>query len=67
MFGPTELILLLLVPLFIILPLIAIIDLLRSRFEGNDGLILTLVILFFPVVGPIIYFIVGPSKKAKKE
>ncbi|MBM3420779.1 MAG: hypothetical protein FJY11_06565 [Bacteroidetes bacterium] len=67
MFGPTELILILLliVPVFLILPLIAIVDLLRSRFAGNDGLVFVLIILFLPVLGAIIYFIMSPSRKLR--
>jgi len=46
----------------ILLPIIAIIDILRSKFSGNDNLLMLLIALFIPF-GAIIYFIIAPSKK----
>jgi uncharacterized membrane protein len=48
---------------------IALIDILRSDFTGNDKLIWLLVIIFIPFIGPIVYFIVGRKQKirTKKE
>jgi hypothetical protein len=58
----------LLIPLaiifFLALPFIAIIDILRSKFQGNDNLLMLLIVIFIPF-GAIIYFIVGPSKKIR--
>lgn len=66
-FGLTELILILIVIGCGILPLIALIDILRSKFEGNDNIMLVLIVILVPVFGPILYFILGPSRKIKKE
>lgn len=39
----------------------AVIDLLDSNFEGNNKIILFLLVTWFPVVGPMIYY----SRKKK--
>jgi len=64
--GPWQIILLLVTVLILILPLIAIIDILRHDFNGSDKLIWILVVLFLPILGSILYFIIGSSKKIMK-
>jgi len=61
--GGWEIVLLssLLIPL--LLWIIALVDCLKSEFKGNDKVIWVIVILFFPVVGPILYFIIGRRQK----
>jgi hypothetical protein len=61
--GGWEILLLssLLVPL--ILWIIALVDCLKSEFSGNNKLIWVIVILFFPVVGPILYFLMGRGQR----
>ena len=50
--GPQELILILLVALgLFLLPLIAIVDIVRSKFEGNMQLIWILLVIFFNIIG----------------
>ena len=44
---------------------IALIDILRSDFQGNDKVIWVLVVIFFPFLGSILYFIIGRSRKIK--
>jgi hypothetical protein len=46
----------------LLLPIIAIFDILRSKFSGNDNLLMLLIVIFIPF-GAIIYFIIAPSKK----
>ena len=48
----------------LLLPIIAIIDILKSKFEGNDNLLMLLIVIFIPF-GAILYFILGPSRKIK--
>jgi len=58
--------LLLMLPILFIpflLWLLALIDCLKSTFNGNDKLVWVVVILFFPVVGPILYFIIGRRQR----
>jgi len=65
MIGFMELIFLLMllsIPLFII----ALVDILKHDFPGNDKLVWILVIIFFPLLGPILYLIIGKKTRIKK-
>ena len=55
---------LLLIALFFLLPIIAIIDILSSKFQGNDSLLMALIVIFIPF-GALIYFFVAPSRKIR--
>jgi len=44
---------------------IALVDILRSEFHGNDKVLWALVVVFFPVLGSILYFIIGRSRKIR--
>jgi len=55
---------LLLIALYFLLPLIAIIDILNSKFEGNDNILMALIVVFIPF-GAIIYFFIAPSRKKR--
>ena len=66
--GPVELVLILCIPLlFLLLPIIAIVDILNSRFEGNNNVLFLLIVILLPVVGSILYFLIGPSRKIRRE
>ena len=59
--GFQELLLMLIV---IVIPLIALIDILKSNFrEGVNKIVWILVVLLLPVLGSILYFIIGRSQK----
>jgi hypothetical protein len=61
MFSMIEIILVVVILLFV--PwLIAVTDLLKSEFKGNDRLTLFL-LLGIPIVGPILYFVHGKKMK----
>ena len=64
MIGTTELIYFLIV--VIILPIIALINLLRNQFNGNDKLIWVIIVIFIPVIGSILYFTIGSKQKIGK-
>ena len=49
----------------LLLPIIAIIDILNSKFEGNDAILMLLIVVFI-TFGAILYFILSPSRKIKK-
>jgi hypothetical protein len=65
--GSAELVVILFVGLFLfLLPLIAIVDIIRSKFEGNMQLIWVIIVVFFNVIGTILYFIIGRNQKIIK-
>ena len=64
MIGPWQVLIIL---FGLLLPIIALIDILRNKFKGsNDKLIWILVVLFLNVFGSVLYFLIGRSQKAKK-
>ncbi len=56
------------VAILIVLPLmlIALIDVLRNEFTGSNKLIWVLLILLLPVLGPLLYVLIGIKQKVKK-
>jgi hypothetical protein len=58
---------LLVILLFFLLPVIlwisALIDILKSNFQDNNKLIWVLVVIFLPVIGAILYFVIGKKHK----
>lgn len=64
--GTAELLIVLFIFLFfLLLPLVALIDILRNEFTGSNKLIWVLVVLLFPILGPVLYFIIGTSQKVR--
>ena len=62
MVGPWQVMLILIFGIFgILLPIIALIDILRNEFTGSNKLIWVLVVLFFNIFGALLYFIFGRS------
>ena len=62
--GASELIILLIVAAFIFLiPIVALVDIVRSKFEGNMQLIWVIIVVFFNVIGAALYFIIGRNQK----
>ena len=62
MFGGTEIFILLFL-FILLLPIIALVDILKSTFEHNDKLIWVIIIIFVPIFGSILYFLIGTKKK----
>jgi hypothetical protein len=60
MVGPWQIILIL---FGIVIPIIALIDVLRNDFTKNNKLIWILVILFTGLIGTLIYLMVGTKQK----
>lgn len=45
--------------------IIALVDILRSDFRGNDKIVWVVVVIFFPFLGSILYFLIGRSQKIR--
>ena len=66
--GPQEIILILIIGLFaFILPIIALVDILSNKFEGNNKLIWVLVVIFVNLLGAILYFAIGRQQKLPRK
>lgn len=63
--GGMEIIFILLIlGLFTLLPIIALVDVIRSNFRGaNDKLIWVIVILFLNVIGAVLYYFTGRNQR----
>lgn len=64
--GVPELLFILIVVggLFIFLPLIALIEITRSDFRGqNDKLVWVIIILFLNIIGALLYFFIGRNQR----
>jgi hypothetical protein len=66
MIGVYEMILILILVVGGIPALIALIDVLRNEFTGNNKLVWLLVVLLLPLVGALLYFIIGRTQKIKR-
>ncbi|QFZ55974.1 hypothetical protein FEZ18_02725 [Oceanihabitans sp. IOP_32] len=49
-----------------ILPVAALISILKNNFKNNDKLIWVLVVLLLPFLGPILYNIIGRPTRVKE-
>lgn len=61
--GATELILILFFLLPAILFIVALVDILRSEFQGYNKFIWVMVVIFLPIIGAILYFVIGKNQK----
>lgn len=61
MVGPVEIMLIL--GLGIILPIIALVDIVRNDFRGNNKIVWVLIVIFFNVFGSILYFALGKKQR----
>ncbi|MEE4000019.1 PLD nuclease N-terminal domain-containing protein [Tenacibaculum sp. FZY0031] len=67
MIGVWQLILILVVVLLGILPsIIALFDILKSEFKGNNKIVWVFVVLLTNFFGAILYFLIGREQKIKK-
>lgn len=48
--------------LFVVLPIIALVDLLKKDFQGNEKLLWVILIIFLNVIGSFLYFTIGRKK-----
>lgn len=62
-FGGFEILLVTIIVFFIVVPIVAIIDIVRSDFYGNNKIVWVLVVLFLGAVGAFIYYFIGTKQK----
>lgn len=63
--GPWQIILILVAAALLILPLIALVDILSNAFTDSNKVIWVLVVLFLPFLGSMLYFVLGTKQKIK--
>ncbi len=64
MVGPWQILLILIFGVFgLILPIIALVDIVRHEFSGSNKIIWVLIVLFFNFLGSILYFLVGRKQR----
>lgn len=51
----------------IVLIIWALVDILKSEFTGSNKVIWVLVVLFLPLIGSILYLVIGRKQKIVKE
>jgi hypothetical protein len=49
------------------LPVIALIDIIRNEFTGSNKLIWVIVVLLLPLLGTILYFLLGSQQKINEK
>lgn len=47
----------------VIIPLAALVDILKSDFKENDKILWLFIVLFFSFIGSILYFMIGKKQK----
>ena len=65
--GTNELVIIALISVIFLIPLFALIDILRNQFkDSSNKIIWALIVLLFPVLGGILYFLFGVKQKVSK-
>jgi len=52
--------------LILLIPILSLIDILKSKFEGNNKLVWVLLVVFTNVIGAILYFFIGKNQKIQE-
>ncbi len=65
--GQWQWIIIILTLVLFLLPIIALIDILKSDFKGNNKLIWVIVVIFLTLPGFILYYAIGRSQKISKD
>jgi hypothetical protein len=66
MIGVWQMILIFIFLFIGVLPtILALVDVLKSEFKGNNKLIWVIVVLFGNFLGAVLYFLIGRSQKSK--
>ncbi|MGB3343841.1 MAG: PLD nuclease N-terminal domain-containing protein [Aequorivita sp.] len=63
MIGPWQIVLILILLLLLVTPIIALVDILKSDFGGNDKIIWVIIVLLGSFVGALLYYLIGRKQK----
>jgi hypothetical protein len=63
--GGSVLLILFIILFIVLLPVFALISVLMGTFPANEKLIWVLVILFLPILGSILYFLIGRDRRIR--
>ncbi len=63
MVGPIGLIVV--IAIAILLPLVALIDILTHEFTGSNKIVWVIIVIFFPIMGALLYFLIGTRQKIR--
>lgn len=66
MIGPWQILLILIILLGIVPTIVALVDILKSEFKGNNKIVWVLVVLFANFLGAVLYFLIGREQKIKE-
>jgi hypothetical protein len=61
--GMPELIVIIVILALIVLPLWALIDIVKTEFMGSNKVMWILIVLILPLIGSILYFVIGKRQK----
>ena len=50
----------------LLFPIIALVDIIRNEFTGHNKLIWVFILIFFNIIGAILYYLIGTKQKIKK-
>ncbi|MFI8377238.1 PLDc N-terminal domain-containing protein [Leeuwenhoekiella sp. NPDC079379] len=64
MIGPWQILLILIfMGLGVILPIVALVDIVKNDFKGNNKIVWVLIVIFFNLLGSILYFTIGKKQR----
>lgn len=66
LFGGGLFVVLFVILFIIIFPLLALISVLTSEFQGNDKIMWVLIIIFLPFLGSVLYFLIGRDRRINR-
>ncbi|MCF8225304.1 MAG: PLDc N-terminal domain-containing protein [Bacteroidales bacterium] len=64
--GWSQLLLILIFLVGLLLPILALISILRNEFTGSNKIIWVIVVILVPYLGAILYLLIGRSQRLKK-
>jgi hypothetical protein len=66
LFGGGLIITLLVILFIFLIPLLALLNVLMSDFQGNEKIMWVLIIIFLPFLGSLLYFLIGRDKRINR-